>query len=126
MCNRNKVGNDFYKYCELKIDQMKKLNVMVLMAIGLLLTVFAFTLIRTGGIQGKVSPAEGAQQVVAVSGTDTLSTELSNGSFMFKDVKPGTYTIWVRANAPYKDSSIENVAVVDSATTDVGEIKLQQ
>jgi hypothetical protein len=46
--------------------------------------------------------------------------------FAFSKVKKGTYTVWVKANAPYKDASVENVAVTDSATTDIGEIKLQQ
>jgi hypothetical protein len=102
---------------------MKKLS--SLLATGLLLMVFAFTFIKEGGIQGKVSPADAALQVLAVSGTDTLKAEINNGSFVFKGVKPATYTIWVKAKAPYKDTSVEHVAVVDSATTDVGELKLQ-
>ncbi|RZK16268.1 MAG: carboxypeptidase regulatory-like domain-containing protein, partial [Flavobacterium sp.] len=36
------------------------------------------------------------------------------------------YTVWVKAVAPYKDTSIENVAVTDTSTTNVGEIKLLQ
>jgi hypothetical protein len=103
---------------------MKRLS--FLMVMGLVLGMLAFTFIKNGGIQGKVSPADGAAQVLAVSGTDTLKTEINNGSFTFSAVKPGTYTVWVKAKAPYKDTSVENVAVVDSATTDVGEIKLQQ
>ncbi len=51
---------------------------------------------------------------------------MNNGTFVFSNVKKGTYTIWIRANAPYKNAWIENVAVIDSATTDVGEIQLQQ
>ncbi len=103
---------------------MKKLSFLVMA--GLLLAFFAFTFIKDGGIQGKVTPPEGAVQVLAVSGKDTLKTEINNGSFLFAAVKPGTYTLWVKAKAPYKDTSLENVAVVDSATTDVGEIKLLQ
>lgn len=103
---------------------MKRLS--FLMVLGLVLSFFAFTLIKDGGIQGKIVPADGAEQVMAVSGTDTLKTGINNGSFMFSGVKPATYTIWVKAKAPYKDTSVENVAVVDSATTDVGEIKLAQ
>jgi hypothetical protein len=63
---------------------------------------------------------------VAIAGTDTLKTEITSGSFAFANVKKGTYTVWVKAKAPYKDTSVENVAVLDSAVTDVGEIKLQQ
>lgn len=105
---------------------MKKLSLKFLAVAGLTLALFSFTFIKEGGIQGKVSPAEGAAQVLAVSGTDTLTTTINNGSFVFGKVKAGTYTVWVKANPPYKDTSVANVAVVDSTTTDVGEIKLVQ
>ena len=103
---------------------MKKLS--FLMLAGLLLTFFAFTFIKESGIQGKVSPSDGAVQVLAITGTDTLKAEISNGSFMFSGIKPATYTLWIKARAPYKDTSVENVAVIDSAVTDVGELKLEQ
>ncbi len=105
---------------------MKRASLSVLAVAGLSLGLFAFGSIKEGGIQGKVTPAEGVKEVVAVAGTDTLRSTISNGSFVFGKVKKGTYTIWVKANAPYKDASVENVAVTDSATTDIGEIKLLQ
>ncbi len=105
---------------------MKRASLNFLAVAGLSLGLFAFGSIKEGGIQGKVTPSEGAKEVVAVAGTDTLRSQLSNGTFVFSNVKKGTYTIWVKANAPYKDASVENVAVTDSATTDIGEIKLQQ
>lgn len=105
---------------------MKRASLNILAAVGLSLSLFAFGSIKQGGIQGKVTPAEGAKEVVAIAGTDTLRSQISNGAFVFSNVKKGTYTVWVKANAPYKDISVENVAVVDSATTDIGEIKLLQ
>lgn len=105
---------------------MKKASLNFIAVLGLSLGLLAFTSIREGGIQGKVSPAEGASEVLAVAGTDTLRTGITNGSFTFGKVKAGTYTVWVKAIAPYKDTSVANVAVTDSATTDVGEIKLLQ
>jgi hypothetical protein len=105
---------------------MKRASLNFLAVAGLSIGLFAFGSIKEGGIQGKVTPAEGAKEVVAVTGTDTLRSQISNGVFVFGKVKKGTYTIWVKANAPYKDASVENVAVTDSATTDIGEIKLQQ
>ncbi|RZK84320.1 MAG: carboxypeptidase regulatory-like domain-containing protein, partial [Pedobacter sp.] len=60
------------------------------------------------------------------AGTDTLRAELNQGSFAFTNLKEGVYKVWIKGNAPYKDATIENVAVKDSATTDLGEIKLQQ
>ena len=105
---------------------MRKASLNLLAVAGLSLGLFAFNAVKEGGIQGKVSPAEGAKEVVAIAGTDTLRSQISNGSFVCSNVKKGTYTIWVKANAPYKDAAVENVAVADSATTDIGEIKLQQ
>jgi hypothetical protein len=105
---------------------MKRASLNFLAVAGLSIGLFAFGSIKEGGIQGKVTPAEGAKEVVAVAGTDTLRSQVSNGVFAFGKVKKGTYTVWVKANPPYKDASVENVAVTDSATTDIGEIKLQQ
>jgi hypothetical protein len=105
---------------------MKKLSLNFLTAAGLSLGLLAFTSVREGGIRGTVSPAEGATQVVAIAGTDTIKADVNTGSFTLSNVKKGTYTVWVKAKAPYKDTSVENVAVVDSAVTDIGEIKLQQ
>jgi hypothetical protein len=105
---------------------MKKASLNFLAVAGLSLGLFAFSSINEGGIQGRVTPAEGAKEVIAIAGTDTLRSQVSNGAFVFGKVKKGTYTVVVKANAPYKDASVENVAVTDSATTDIGEIKLQQ
>lgn len=105
---------------------MKRSSLNMLAATALSLGLFAFGSIKEGGIQGKVTPAEGAKEVVAVAGTDTLRSQINNGAFVLSKVKKGTYTVWIKANAPYKDISVENVAVADSATTDIGEIKLMQ
>jgi len=105
---------------------MKKLSVNFLVIAAFSLLLLAFVTIKDGGIKGKVSPDSGAVQVVAVAGTDTIKGDLSSGSFTINNVKPGTYTVWVKAKPPYKDKSVENVAVVDSTVTDVGEIKLEQ
>lgn len=105
---------------------MKRASLKILAVAGLSLGLFAFGSIKEGGIQGMVTPAEGAKEVIAFAGTDTLRSQMSNGTFVFSNVKKGTYTIWVKANAPYKDASVENVAVTDSATTNIGEIKLMQ
>ncbi|WP_316792732.1 carboxypeptidase regulatory-like domain-containing protein [Pedobacter frigoris] len=105
---------------------MKKLSLSLLVFTVLALGILAFTFIKNGGIRGTIVPADGATEVIAISATDTLRTTISNGSFTFGEVKPATYTIWVKGKLPYKDASVENVAVIDSTVTDVGEIKLQQ
>lgn len=105
---------------------MKKISLNFLALTVIAFIVLAFTVVKSGGIKGNVSPADGATAILAVSGTDTLKATLNSGNFNFSDVKPGTYNIVVKGKSPYKDSSVENVAVIDSTVTDVGEIKLQQ
>ena len=112
---------------KINLIPMKKISVNFLLITAFSLLLFAFvTIKKDGGIKGKVSPADSVLQVVAVSGIDTLKGDLSGGSFTIINVKPGTYTVWVKAKPPYKDASVANVAVLDSTVTDVGEIKLQQ
>lgn len=105
---------------------MRRASLNLLTVAGLSIGLLAFSSVREGGIKGTVTPAEGASEVIAIAGTDTLRSQITNGTFVFGDVKKGTYTLWIKANSPYKDASIENVAVVDSTTTDIGEVKLLQ
>lgn len=104
---------------------MKKLT-NILPLILLFLIVAAFKIQNDGAIQGKVVPQEGVQMVVAIAGRDTVSTQLNGGNFMLAKLKPGTYTVWMKGNAPFRDTSIVNVAVIEGTTTDLGEIRLAQ
>ncbi|MEH3113703.1 carboxypeptidase regulatory-like domain-containing protein [Pedobacter terrae] len=105
---------------------MKKLCVALSLIIVFALASIAFTNVRMGGIIGKITPSDAAATVSLVSTKDTLSTQINQGIFTFTNLKEGVYTVVVKANAPYKDAVVERVAVKDSATTDLGEIKLQQ
>ena len=49
-----------------------------------------------------------------------------NGNGNIQQNERGFYTVLVRTNPPFKEIGIQNVAVTDSATTDVGEVKLLQ
>jgi hypothetical protein len=91
-----------------------------------LTAVFAFTNVFEGAIKGSVVPAEGANLVMAISGKDTISSPITDGTFFLAKVKPGTYSVWFKGVAPFKDTPVEGVAVVEGSTTDMGEIKLQQ
>jgi hypothetical protein len=87
---------------------------------------FAFKGIDTGSIKGTVSPAEGASKAWALSSTDTLKADITNGSFEIANAKSGTYRIIIEAKPPYKNAAKDNVAVIDGQPTNVGEIKLSQ
>ena len=85
---------------------------------------FAFTTTQSSVI-GKVSPADGAESVWAVSGTDTAKGTISGGAFSL-EVKPGTYKLTVDAKDPYKDVTLENLEVKQDQPLDVGEVVLQK
>lgn len=105
---------------------MKKLCVALSLLIISALGSIAFTNNKTGGIIGKITPVDAASTVSLVAAKDTLSTQINQGVFTFTNLKEGVYTVVIKTNAPYKDTTVERVAVKDSATTDLGEIKLQQ
>ena len=88
-------------------------------------TLFSFNVLQTSKIKGTVTPADKAIRAWAVSPTDTLKAEIQNGAFEIKDVKTGTYSVIIEAEAPYANTRKKDV-VVNSETTDIGEIKLQQ
>jgi len=87
---------------------------------------FAFSTFQSGGIKGTVTPPEGAKEVWAVSGTDTLKAPITNGAFEISNAKAGTYKVLVDAADPYKDAVKDGIQVADGQPTDVGEIKLEK
>jgi len=105
---------------------MKRIK-MTALALGVATAgMFAFKSIDNGTIKGVVTPAEGAKTAWALSSTDTLKAAISNGTFEIANAKPGTYKLIIEANAPYKNTAKEGIAVADGQPTDVGEIKLEK
>lgn len=102
----------------------KNLSFFALMAVAI--SLFSFTLNSGSGIKGTVSPAESTGIVWAYSGSDSTSTQTSQGAFAFTGLTPGTYKIVVEAKAPYKHYVKENIAVADSQVVDLGAIQLEQ
>ncbi|WP_029282092.1 hypothetical protein [Pedobacter sp. R20-19] len=105
---------------------MKKLSVFCVALILSSILFVAFTFVKLGGIVGRVGPVDAVTGVSLIAGRDTTSVTVNQGSFSFTQLKEGVYTIVIKANAPYKDAVIENVAVKDSTTTDLGEVRLKQ
>jgi len=100
--------------------QLITLGITIATAVGLI----AFTPTQTA-ITGKVTPAEGAENVWAINGADSIKGAVSSGSFALQ-VKAGTYKVIVDAKDPYKDVLLENVEVKDGQPANVGEIVLQK
>jgi hypothetical protein len=76
-------------------------------------------------IKGRVNPADGATEVVAVSATDSVRAVITDGMFILES-KPGTYKLIVVAKPPYKNVVKDNVQVAEGNATDVGTITLQE
>ncbi|MGN6400471.1 MAG: carboxypeptidase-like regulatory domain-containing protein [Flavisolibacter sp.] len=87
---------------------------------------FSFQALQTGSIKGSVTPPEGGLRVWAVSGPDTLRSDITSGAFQISDAKPGVYRLIVEANPPYKSQAKDSIVVADGEVTDVGVITLQQ
>jgi len=97
--------------------------VALVISVGIL---FSFSAIKTSTLKGTVTPSGKAIKVWALSATDTLSANVLNGTFEIKDVKPGTYTVIIEAQAPYAATRRKDVVVKpDAPVTDIGEIKLE-
>ncbi|MET0637252.1 MAG: carboxypeptidase regulatory-like domain-containing protein [Chitinophagaceae bacterium] len=101
---------------------MKKKLVFLGLALVGLCTAYAFRPMQPG-ITGKVSPADAAEMVWAISSTDSAKAGVSGGSFSLS-VKPGTYRVVVDAKEPRKDVVLDNIEVKDQPV-DVGEIVIQ-
>ncbi|NCU05601.1 MAG: carboxypeptidase regulatory-like domain-containing protein [Chitinophagaceae bacterium] len=95
--------------------------------IATLIAVFilsAFVFQNGGSIKGKAVPAENALRVMAVSGKDTLKSNVVGGNFLFTQVKPGMYELIIEAIPPYEHKVLSNIPVKEGETTDMGEIQL--
>ncbi len=87
--------------------------------------IFAFSQTKSAAIVGKISPADGAESVWAISATDSVRAALAAGSFSLP-VKNGIYKVIVDAKEPYKDVLLDNIEVKQDQPVDVGEIVLQK
>ena len=104
---------------------MKKAVFTLIATILTVAMLHAFRLMQSSSISGKVVPPEGAETVLAISGTDSMRTTVISGAFVFT-AKPGTWRVTVNGKAPFKDAVLERVEVKEGQNTDLGEIRLQQ
>lgn len=103
---------------------MRKTSFFCLLILAVALTLFAFNFAPTGAVKGRVLPTDGVLQVSVAKGKDTVVANLVNGQFKIGLLKRGVYSLVVKSKLPLKDTVVQNVAVIDSATTDVGDVKL--
>lgn len=101
---------------------MKKLTV-ILCAAFVLFSVLSFNYRPPSGIHGTIDPQKAAKTVWAISGNDSVSTVPANGMFSL-EVKPGSWKLVVIGVPPYQNRTVENIAVNEDQSTDVGTITL--
>jgi ketosteroid isomerase-like protein len=90
------------------------------------MAVLAFRSSDGGTISGKVAPLDGANKVWAVRGTDSLKTDIADGTFSVQGAEEGTYTVIINAKQPFRNVTISDVRVEEGKVTDLGEIRLEQ
>jgi hypothetical protein len=105
---------------------MKKIRT-VAAAFAIISTCFfvSFKKAPAPSIKGKVSPGWYAVNAWAISGSDTLYTSVTDGSFQFAKPRPGTYRIIIEARSPYRHMAKDGVVVKDGEETDI-ELSLQK
>lgn len=103
---------------------MKKTVATLIILIITVASLHAFRVMQQSVIKGRIYPADGAEIVVAIHGTDSLKIKPADGGFNFV-VKPGGWKVWIDAKAPLKDVTVD-ADVKEGQTSDLGEIKLNQ
>ncbi|HEX5002763.1 MAG TPA: DUF4382 domain-containing protein [Bacteroidia bacterium] len=77
-----------------------------------------------GSIHGTVSPPAAQPLVIAVMGSDTLSTgcDTVSGEYLFSGVPAGTYDVSFFPVAPYANQTVNGVVVTTGNLTEMGTI----
>lgn len=79
----------------------------------------------SGSITGVVIPSFSSPKVYAITGTDTLGTITdADGLFYFYGVSSGTYKVEIHPLLPFRDTTFNNVVVINGQLTAMGSILL--
>jgi len=84
------------------------------------------TTATTGIISGLVSPDSVSAEVWAITGNDSVSTSTdTSGGFKLQYLSPNSYSVAIAPkDTAYKDTTITNVSVTASNTTNIGTVIL--
>ncbi len=82
-------------------------------------------IMRSSTIKGKVYPANVAESIVAINGSDSVKAISKNGYFGMK-VKPGIWKVIVGMNTPVKNVVRERLEVTEGENINLGEIRLAE
>ena len=93
---------------------------------GLMAIFFSFSKPAGGTVRGNVIPVEAGLHAFLFSRKDTLSVNISSGTFQFSNVAAGNYNLLVEAAPPYRNAVKEGIRVIEAELTDIGQIELQR
>jgi hypothetical protein len=74
-------------------------------------------------IYGSIEPQNAASKVLAINAKDTFAVIPQDGKFSVA-VPGGTWKLYIQAIKPFKDITVENIAVIEGKSTDAGVIRL--
>jgi hypothetical protein len=89
-------------------------------------SVHAVKLLQTASMHATILPAEGAENVWAVHGKDSIKMTGVDGEYYLSDISPGHWQVHVAAKKPYQNVSLEEVYLGPGVEKDLGEIKLKK
>jgi hypothetical protein len=82
---------------------------------------------NTASVAGKVKPRDAKALITLFNNTDTAyALPNKEGEFKMRGLKDGMYKLFVKASNGYRDTTINNVVVVQPKTTSVGVIELKK
>ncbi len=79
---------------------------------------------HNGQIQGNVYPASMAESVIAVNGTDSVTSRSADGHFGM-EVPPGVWKVVVAFKNSNRNIIRDNVQITEGKHINLGEIRLQ-
>ena len=88
-------------------------------------SVHAVKIMQSGSLQGKVYPANGAENVWAVKGNDSIKIRSSEGDF-YITLDPGRWKVVINARSPFRSMLFDTLVVKRGGIVDLGKINLQK
>lgn len=86
-----------------------------------------FTMVRTGSIEGRVTPNEALAVISIYRGADTAyAIPNRDGKFKVRGLLPGNYDLFVNAGNGYADTTITNIDVMMKKETKLATIVLKK
>lgn len=108
-----------------KPDTMKKTVLTLIVTIVTVIGLHAFRMQQSEGIKGTILPADAASIIYAIQGKDSVMALPGREGF-FMHVKKGMWTVYIKANPPYKDVIIQEIKVQENEVKVLGEITMQK